>query len=155
MSDPRSCNECGASFQMSTSELQFLSQCSPRIGERELPIPPPTLCPPCRRQRRLAWRNERSLFRRSCDKCDQNVISMYPPEAPYRVYCPSCYWSDDWSHTDYGRDVDFTKPIFEQFQELLTEVPLISLINVNSENSNYCHRIYGGRNNYMSFIAPL
>ena len=147
------CSECNLLFEVNEAELASIARLSPVIENHRHLIPVPTLCPSCRRQRRIAWRNERSLFRRECDNCGQNIISMYSPEAAYRVFCPACYWSDDWTHTDYGREVDFSRPIFSQFEELLASAPLISIVNVNSENSEFCHRIFGGRNNYMSFIA--
>lgn len=52
---------------------------------------------------------------------------MYAPDAPYTVYCPKCWWSDKWDARDYGRDYDFSRPFFGQFNELFHEVPLLGL----------------------------
>jgi len=49
-------------------------------------IPSPTLCPECRSQRRLAWRNRRNMYRRTCDASGKNIISMFSPDKPYKVY---------------------------------------------------------------------
>ena len=147
------CAACGKTFSLERKDGIFLERISPTIEGKKNQIPPPRLCPECRRQRRMAWRKERYLFRRACDRCKKSVVSMYAAEAPYQVYCPSCFWSDSWSPLEYGQKIDFSRPIFDQFQNLLSRTPLISLINVNSENSEYCHRIYDGRDNYLSFIA--
>jgi len=78
---------------------------------------------------------------------------MYAPDAKNIVYCPTCFWSDNWNPMASGKQFDFSRPFFEQFSELLQEAPLLGLINMNTENSEYCNRIYNGRNNYLSFIV--
>lgn len=82
---------------------------------------------------------------------------MYPPEAPYRVYCPACWWSDAWDPLDYGRDYDFSRPFFEQFKELWREVPILGLsIDLPTEKSspynNHCGHL---KNCYLLFHADF
>lgn len=90
-------------------------------------VPAPTWCPKCRLQRRLAFFNILNLYKRPCDLCKKETISIFRPDAPYNVFCPKCWWSDNWNPYDYGRDYDFTKPFFEQFRELLKTAPLMGL----------------------------
>jgi len=52
---------------------------------------------------------------------------MYSPGVPHIVYCPSCWWSDNWDPLEYGKDYDFSRPFFEQFKELFQSVPLLGL----------------------------
>lgn len=52
---------------------------------------------------------------------------MYPPLAPYVVYCPKCWWSDKWDFRDFGMDYDFSKPFFEQFDDLMHRAPMLGL----------------------------
>jgi len=86
-------------------------------------VPPPTWCPDCRLQRRLCFMNERTFYKRDCDKCGKNVISMFPAGGHEKVYCSPCWWSDDWGAEQYGRPYDFSKPFFQQFAELAADVP--------------------------------
>lgn len=78
-------------------------------------IPTPTLCPDCRQQRRILWRNERKLYKRNCDATGKQIISIYSPDKPYKVYDGKIWWSDSWDAMDYGRDFDFDRWFFEQF----------------------------------------
>jgi hypothetical protein len=77
---------------------------------------------------------------------------MYAPESPYTVYCRDCWWSDKWNALDYGRDFDFTRPFFEQFDELSKAVPKCNLLIFNSlENCDYCNYQNDSRNCYLTF----
>ena len=100
-------------------------------------IPPPKLCPDCRLQRRVAWRNERFMYKRKCDATGKDIISMYPPDSPFKIYEQSVWWGDSWNALDYGRDFDFNRPFFEQSRELQLEVPRLALVNKNSKNSQF------------------
>jgi len=117
-SETKICQNCKKQFAIEPEDSQFYEKIS---------VPAPTFCPECRMQRRLAWFNLINLYKRKCDLCGKDSISMYAPEAPYKVYCPRCWWSDNWDSFAYGRDYDFSRPFFEQFNELLHEVPLQGL----------------------------
>ena len=45
----------------------------------------PTFCPDCRLQRRLSFRNERTLYKRPCELCGQETISMYDPVSGIKI----------------------------------------------------------------------
>jgi hypothetical protein len=48
------------------------------------------------------------------------------------------FWlSDEWYGLDYARDFDFSRTAFEQFDELLKEVPRIPFFQSQNENSEY------------------
>jgi len=102
-------------------------------------------------QRRLMWRNEKFLYRRKCDACQKNIISIYHQDSPYTVYCQKCWWSDDWDPLAYGRKYDFSKPFFVQFNNLLKSVPRLCLINANSVNSEYTHLAADNKDCYLLF----
>jgi hypothetical protein len=70
-------------------------------------IPPPTLCPDCRQQRRLSFRNERKLYKRKCDATGADIVSIYSPDKPFIVYHQDYWWSDKWDPMSYEREVDF------------------------------------------------
>ncbi|MDD4530300.1 MAG: hypothetical protein PHO80_01980, partial [Candidatus Gracilibacteria bacterium] len=116
-------------------------------------IPAPTLCPDCRQQRRLAFRNERKLYKRKCDLSGKEIISIYSPDKPYKVYGQDEWWSDKWDPMDYGRDFDFGRGFFEQFEKLSYDVPKSSILNKNLENSYYCGNTSNSKNCYLCFVT--
>jgi hypothetical protein len=95
-------------------------------------VPAPTWCPDCRLQRRLAFRNERALYKRKCDLCGKDTISRFDPEKGIISYCGECWWSDKWNPMSYGQNYDFSKPFFQQWGELLKKVPQFNLITIQS-----------------------
>lgn len=138
------CQQCSKTFRIEDRDFEFYQW---------IKVPAPTLCPECRAQRRLMWRNERFLYERACDLCNQSIIATYPAESPYTVYCQACWWSDKWDPRSFGRAIDFKQPFFPQFNDLLQAVPRVNLVASNNENSPYvnytnyskdCHLINGG-----------
>ncbi len=149
----QTCRQCSTSFEITSDDLAFLEKVLPVFNGKPALIAPPSSCPLCRCRMRMAWRNERTLYRRNCALCEKSMITIFHPDEPYIVICTSCFWSDQWDPLTYGQTYDFSRPFTDQFVELLHRVPLIGLINLNTEKSEYCHRIFSGRNNYLSFIA--
>ena len=68
-----------------------------------------------------------------------------------KVYSQEIWWSDKWDGRDYGRDFDFSRPFFDQFQELRLSTPRMSLLNSNGENSEYCNLTTDNKNCYLVF----
>lgn len=140
------CKNCGQTFIITDDDLKFY---------RRMNVPAPTLCPADRQRRRLSWRNERTLYKGICDLCGENIISLYSPNSESKVYCQDCWWSDKWDPYKYGREFDFSRPFFPQFQELLKEVPMFGLVNefTSLENSNYTNYVSDAKNCYLVFAA--
>jgi len=135
----RNCTQCNGTFEVTKDDLAFYDKVSPIIGGVKLQIPPPTLCPDCRFMRRLTERNARNLYKRTCDLTGKKFISPYHSHHPFPVYHPDIWWSDQWDELQYGRDVDFSRPFFPQFKELLESVPHQGqfVIGGTMENSDY------------------
>src|SRR3989338_8249888 len=110
------CRHCNAGFTIGDWDLKHYAK---------MQVSEPTLCPDCRQQRRLAWRNERHWYRRNCDQCGRSTVSLYAPESPYTVFCQPCIWSDAWAPLIYGQDFDFSRPFFDQYRELQLKVPRV------------------------------
>jgi len=85
----------------------------------------------------MTWRNERKIYKRKCDFSEKDIISIYSSDKFYKVYDQEIWWSDKWDALDYGRDFDFSKSFFEQFGELMKEVPRMSIFGKNNENNFY------------------
>ncbi len=114
-------------------------------------VPSPTLCPECRQQRRLCFRNFRHLYNRKCDLTGKQIISMYDADTPFPVYDLEVWWSDQWDGLDYGMEFDFQKPFFDQYKRLLYRVPKFAVQNIQSENSKYSNIVMNSRNCYLTF----
>jgi hypothetical protein len=167
----RSCVSCGSSFEILDEDLSFYDSVSPTFAGTKHPIPSPKLCPDCRFQRRLMFRNDRYLYHRKSSLSDRQIVSIYSPEKLFAVYDQDEWWNDRWNAMDYAMEIDFKKPFLEQLQELRLVVPRISLFTIGSENSYYtnhalfmknCYLIFGGGNsedcmfgNYVSFSKDV
>lgn len=148
------CRQCARQFEITDEDLKFYNKVSPVFSGKKYQIPAPTLCPDCRCQRRLVWRNERKLYHRKCDLCGQEVISIYSPDKPYKAHCPKCFYGDKWDALEYGRDFDFNRPFFDQFNELLLTVPALSInLQKQNENCDYTNLTTENKNCYLIFAA--
>jgi hypothetical protein len=150
------CKSCQNQFTVTNDELDFYDQVSPILNGKKFEVPPPTLCPLCRQQLRMSFRNERKLYKGKSAFSGKEIISMYSPDKGLKVVDRDEWWGDSWSPLEYGRDFDFNRTFAEQFKDLYKEVPHIYLQNTNTENSYYtnyalnhkdCYLIFGGSHN--------
>ncbi|MDD5770548.1 MAG: hypothetical protein PHE25_06260 [Candidatus Gracilibacteria bacterium] len=168
------CKHCNLSFEITDKDLEFYEKISPVFktptslplsgeefkiilppdkgdgGGYKYLIPPPTLCPDCRQQRRLSFVNEDFFYRSNCDLCNKAIITQYRPNSVEKVYCRNCYFSDKWNQLDYGKKVDFSKSMFDQFFELFKKIPHQNLeIDAQVENCEYIHQAGSCKNCYF------
>lgn len=136
---------------MTDKDLEFYGKISPIFAGQKYLIPSPTLCPEERQRRRFAFRNERKLYHRKCDKTGNQIISIYSSDKPHTVYDHKIWRGDTWSAFDYGIPFDFEKNFFEQFDGLMKQEPLLSIYNVDSENSDYTNFAGYNKNCYLTF----
>ena len=166
MSEHKNCKQCRKDFIVEDEDLKFYDRISPtfappasagaealRAGGKKYQIPSPTLCPDCRQQRRIVFRNDRNLYKRKVEGSDKEAVSMHSPDAPFTVFNPKKWWSDEWDGISYGREYDFSKSFFDQFNELLKVVPKIAMITKNSEDSEYSMYSSDLKNCYLIFSA--
>ncbi len=141
-----SCQNCKTTFDLTDQDVTFYKTMS---------VPPPTFCPNCRFQRRMAHINTRSLYPRVLKEEEKPTISMYAPEKDYNIVEDKDWWSDKYDFFAYGRDYDFSQSFFAQFHKLWKEVPLAHLQRSFStfENSDYCNAAAGLKNCYLLINA--
>jgi len=147
----KNCKQCQQEFSVTDDDLDFFRGMSVSTAEKNVSISEPSLCPTCRIQRRLAYRNERHLYPTKCDLTGQSLISMYDPRGNYKVYNYKDWWSDKWNPIDYGRDYDPSKTFFEQLKDLQTAVPRFNLFNADTENCEYVNYSPHCKNCYLVF----
>ena len=147
-SSVRACQNCKKDFIIEPDDFGFYEK---------IKVPVPTWCYRCRLQRILSFRNERTLFKRICNAPghDEEIISMYSPENDLKVYDQKYWWSDAWDPMQYGREYDFNKTFFEQFKELMRDVPWMTVFNMNAVNSDYCNYTTDNKNCYLVFGGDI
>ena len=136
------CVETGSSFKISDWEQSFL---------KKMGFPVSKVSHEYALRRRLAFRNERKVYKNTCALSGEPIISIYSPDKPYKVYSQDAWWGDSWNPKDYGRDYDFNRPFFDQFKDLEDSVPHLSLCNIKGDNSAYCHFTASNKNCYLVF----
>lgn len=141
-SETRTCQNCKQDFIIEPDDFKFYEK---------MEVPPPTFCPLCRLQRRWSFRNERGLYKRKCDYSGKEIFSMYPEDAPVKVYERDIWLSDVWDPLDYGKDIDWSRPFLAQLYELRMEVPFKSNNVIRGLNSDYSNNATDPKNCYLVF----
>ena len=149
--EQKTCKQCNTEFWITDKDLKFYEKVSPVYDGKRYDIPSPEICYSCRAQRRLSFGNERNLYKRVCDATGKEIVSIYSPDKAYKVYDQDTWWSDSWNALDYGRDFDFSKTFFSQFNDLLHDVPRYNLYNFDNENSQYVQYLPHSKNCYLVF----
>ncbi len=140
----KTCKSCGEDFEVPKNAISFYERANSET---------PSFCSDCRNQNRMNWRNERSLHKRSCDLCKKNIITIYSPEKPFRVYCNDCFHGDGWDPMSYGLDIDFSKPFLAQWRELQLKVPRLYAFVFKNYNSDYTNGSAFNKNCYLIFVS--
>ena len=140
----KTCQNCKKDFTIEPDDFSFYEK---------IKVPAPTFCFLCRVQRRMAYCNERMLYKRACNAPDhtEQIISVFSPDNPQNVYDHTAWWGNEWDGISYGREVDFSMPFFEQLKELWQKVSDVALLNINPVNSEYCSITEGNKNCYFVF----
>src|SRR3989338_8264242 len=140
----KSCKTCQNNFLIDSEDIAFYEK---------MAVPPPTRCPACRAQRRMAWWNEHNLFRKHDALTGKETFSTYPEHAPIKIYEHDYWWSDACDAMEYGREYDFSRSFFEQYKELLHTVPRSSREIKTLVNSDYSDNSNNLKNCYLCFDA--
>ena len=121
-------------------QSEGVSQSDGVVASKKYTIPPPRLCPECREQRRLTFRNERKLYKRKCDATGKDIVSIYSPDKKYRVYIQEYWWGDSWDPMSYGREFVSSRSFIDQFRDLHDSMPKVNLwVRPDMENCEYCN----------------
>src|SRR3989338_4272553 len=141
------CKKCAQNFEIFKEDIEFY---------HKLRVPPPSLCPGCRKQRRMVFSNNTTLYKRKCDAPGhfEDIISLFPGELNQKVYDHNYWWSDGWDAMSFGLEYDFARPFFEQFHHFLRSFPLIQTSrdpkSIGSDYTAYglelknCYYVFGG-----------
>ena len=151
--ETKSCPICSASFDITDADIAFYAKVSPVVGGVTYALPTPTLCPECRQRRRLTWRNQRKLYRRTCEPSGRECVSIYAPDSRYSVYDLSVWWEHGWNVPDTDQAYDFSRSFFEQFAEVDVRIPRPHIHAFNHENCEYVNQTAYSKNCYLAFCS--
>jgi hypothetical protein len=96
---------------------------------------------------------ERTLYFRKCDLTGKDIMSIIAPGSVHKAYHPEAWYSDKWNAQDYGRPFDLSRPFFDQFRELLDNVPLLALNVAAVQNCEYVNQTAFSKNCYFTIEA--
>jgi hypothetical protein len=135
------CQETGIDFAITESDKKYYDY---------IQVPYPTFCPESRFKRRLSWINVTKFYKRK-----DGLISMYRDNCGYNIIPDYDWWSDKYDCLEHGREYDFSKNFFSQFNDLLHTARLPHLHRNYStfENSDYCNAASNLKNCYMVSCA--
>ena len=147
----KSCKICKQKYEITDDDLEFLDKISPEFASKKYQIPSSAFCPECNQLQHLAWRNERSIYKRKCDKSGAEILSIYSPDKAYTVYGQKEWYKDDQDPLKYGQEFDFSRPFFEQYDELLHKVPRLAINITDAENCEFCTSCWHIKDSYLAF----
>jgi hypothetical protein len=78
---------------------------------------------------------------------------MYSDQTSFPVYDNKYWHSDKWDPCEYGREIDFNRPLFEVWQELHDVVPHKARMLTHVENCDYCNNGSKNKDCYFTFNA--
>ena len=142
--ETKNCQNCKKDFIVEPEDFNFYEK---------IKVPPPTFCPECRMIRRMAFRDYRVLYKRKSDKTGNIIFSVFHPSCLFKIWERDIWWSDAWNSLDYGKEIDFSKPFFEQMKELFLKVPQPSQTTWDLVNSEYCSGSNNLKNCYLVFVS--
>ena len=146
----RLCAVSGSAFEITAADEEFYRRAGPVFGGTSFPLPPPALSPPERLRRRLAFRQERHLYRTTCAHSGRPLVSVFSPDKKLRVVDKDLFTSLD--NRLAGRDFDFSRPFFDQFEELYRSTYKPNVTQSGEvENCEYGHFVGWMKNGYLVF----
>ena len=136
----KNCAQCSAQFEITDEDQAFYTK---------MRVPEPTLCPVCRRERRLAHWPYGILQKRTCDFSGETIICTFPAAARFPVYKRDYWFSDDWTPPE--QEIDWNRPFFDQLYELQCKTPHFHQLGKNNINCDYADDVWESKNIYVKF----
>lgn len=136
----KNCKNCSVEFPIYAYDAEFYTK---------MDVPQPSWCPFCRNIRRHGWINDYVFYTRTCDSCEKPFVAIFPQDSEYKVICQECWISEERDDKFEGRDYDFSRSFFEQFDELNKTAPQLGIIGMHNENCDFCESTANCKNCYL------
>jgi hypothetical protein len=82
------CSVSARPYRLQKAEIEFY---------RKYRLPIPDKHPDIRHEERMKLRPGRTLFLRTCDYCNKEMLSVYQSDHEWKVYCEECYQKEVYS----------------------------------------------------------
>jgi len=152
----KNCKKCSINFEITGEDLEFYKKVSPKFDWKVYEIPAPTLCSDCRQQRRLVFRNDRTLYNWISDNSWKRIISMFSPDKNYTIYEPEYWLSDENDFLTFWQNIENKNSFFIQFKKLNNNIPKRNIIIWWwSENCEYVNWVWSSKDCYLIFNTWL
>ncbi len=136
------CTRSNKMFSVSAEEIEYC-----KVHD----IPLPDISPIEGFRDMFAFRNETTLYNRTCSKTGREIVSIHRPGTSFPVYAQDIWLGEENDPFQYGRAYDFNKPFFQQFFELSQVVPREAQLTLNADNSPYVNINVNVKDCYFTF----
>lgn len=148
----RTCAVIGKEFVITYAEQAHIAKFEslhPLLCPGDIPLP--TIHPTEFARQLQSYVTLMALFDSESSISGKPLITRYNPQLGYKVCTSEEFWSDQVDNTVVGKEYDFSRPFFEQWNELLHACILQPLVQINCENSLYVDSSSALRNCYLCF----
>jgi hypothetical protein len=135
------------------SGLPFESTEQERALYETFDLPVSDMHPILRFVTRFAHGNNWSLYWAVDARTGKKLLSCYDPKEFPKIVDHAYWMSADFDTRDYGRPFDFSRGFFEQYFEMVREVPRPNVTILNCENVEYANHVFWSKNCYLCFIC--
>ena len=141
--ETKTCQNCKQNFTIEPDDFGFYEK---------IKVSPPTWGRECGMKRRMAFRNERRLFRQTDCLTREKILAIFPPESGHKIMQEKDWWAQEkWHPLAYGKEFDPSRPFLAQLFELYKEVPKYNSAATRMVNSDYSGNASNLRNCYLLF----
>ncbi|MBI4253295.1 hypothetical protein HY623_03935 [Candidatus Uhrbacteria bacterium] len=138
------CPISGLPFEITDTEREL-------YGRFDLPVS--DMHPILRFVMRFAHGNNWSLYWTEDCRTGKKILSCYDPKEFPKIVEHGYWMSNEFDAREYGRAFDFSRPFFEQYFEMVAEVPRPNVTILNCENVEYANHVFWSKNCYLCFIC--
>lgn len=121
----------------------------PLLKTGDLPLP--TIHPLELMRQMQSFVSLTALYNHKSFISEQDIITRYHPALGYKVCSKEEFWSDQVDNREFGREYDFSRSFFVQWQELMQRVYMQPLVQINCHNSPYVDSSSNLKDCYMCF----
>lgn len=148
----RVCTSTGRLFVITEAEQALIAKLESlhpllKVGD----IPLPTVHPLEFNRQLQSFVSLMSLFESKSVISHTPLITRYNPALGYKVVTYDEFWSDQVDNTSVGKEYDFSRPFFQQWNELMHAVVMQPLVQISCENSKYVDSSSSLKNCYLCF----
>lgn len=146
------CKVTKESFKITEAEqdhIRKFESLHPLLNVGDIPLP--TIHPQENIRQMQSYVTLTALFNAKSSISGKELITRYNPQLGYRMCTYDEFWSDVVDNTKYGKEYDFSRPFFDQVNDLMHRVYMQPLVQINCEKSPYVDASSNLQNCYMCF----